>query len=130
MQPLINPPSLLGSRSGTGSGYLAVSFYPSKSAHQRSHVLYIIAVVLASYKLRDGIQLAYIRAILAQDAAYFDKHGSGEIAARGAKDMDIISKGYGEHLGWVMWFGGYLVGVSTGSVTGFTRWKRKRLTLI
>lgn len=74
--------------------------------------------------------MAYIRAILSQDAAYFDKHGSGEITARGAKDMDIISKGYGEHLGWVMWFGGYLVGVSTGSDTGIALWMSKRLTLI
>ena len=84
-----------------------------RAAYQMSHAYCTILVVLASHKLRDSIQMSYIRAVLSQDAAYFDKHGSGEISARGAKDMDIISKGYGEHLGWLMWFGGYMVGVST-----------------
>jgi hypothetical protein len=61
------------------------------------------------------MQVAYIAAVVSQDAVYFDKHGCGEISARATKDIAVIRKGYGEHLGWLVWCGLYIIIVSPES---------------
>jgi hypothetical protein len=37
------------------------------------------------------MRLEYMSSILAQDTAYFDTHGCGEITTRADKDIDTIS---------------------------------------
>jgi ABC-type multidrug transport system fused ATPase/permease subunit len=66
----------------------------------------------ASNDLSKAMQIAYVSSVISQDAIYFDKYGSGEIATRATTDLDTIDKGYGQHLGWLIWLACYVVAVS------------------
>ncbi len=54
--------------------------------------------------------------MIAQDTAYFDIYGCGEISSCATGDIESIRKGFGEQIGRVIWLASYLT-----SVTAMTR---------
>lgn len=56
---------------------------------------------------------AYLAAILAQDATYFEAIGPGEVAARLSRDLEMVKMGCGEKLGFILWsVGGLICGIT------------------
>ncbi|KAG0427289.1 hypothetical protein HPB47_025654, partial [Ixodes persulcatus] len=73
------------------------------------------------YRLRQELFYALLR----QDAAWFDKHRSGEVANRMTEDMDRLREGMGDKVGL---FVHYVSTFATGFATGFVEsWE---LTLV
>lgn len=62
----------------------------------------VCTVTLAAETLSDNLKVAYIGAVFAQDTAYFDVHGSGEIVAKATQDLSVITKGLGEKVGFLI----------------------------
>ena len=56
---------------------------------------------------------AYLAAILAQDATYFEQIGPGEVASRLNRDLEMVRMGCGEKLGFILWsVSGLICGVT------------------
>ncbi|KAM7308502.1 hypothetical protein ISCGN_012136 [Ixodes scapularis] len=73
------------------------------------------------YRLRQELFYALLR----QDAAWFDRHRSGEVANRMTEDMDRLREGMGDKVGL---FVHYVSTFATGFATGFVEsWE---LTLV
>jgi len=77
-----------------------------------SYFTWFYCFAKASNILIEYIRIKYVSSVISQDAAYFDKYGSGEIATKGTTELDTIDKGFRENLGWVIWLGCYLIAVS------------------
>ncbi|CED83556.1 Multidrug/pheromone exporter, ABC superfamily [Phaffia rhodozyma] len=67
------------------------------------------AFSLASSRVSARIRTAYLSAVLAQDATYFEATGPGEVSSRLVKDIGLIETGIGEKLGFMAWGTGSLI---------------------
>ena len=76
-----------------------------------SYFTWFYCFAKASHILVEYIRIEYVSSVISQDAAYFDKYGSGEISTKATTELDTIDKGFGENLGWVIWLGCYLIAV-------------------
>jgi ATP-binding cassette subfamily B (MDR/TAP) protein 1 len=65
--------------------------------------------------LSERLRHTYLSSILVQDAAFFDKIGSGEISIRASKDIETIRTAFGEKLGYLVWTLSTIITVSVQS---------------
>lgn len=87
--------------------------------------LYTSAFIISGENVTKRIREEYLRAILRQNIAYFDKLGAGEVTTRITSDMNLIQDGISQKVGLTLSAGATFV---SAFVIAFIRdWK---LTLI
>lgn len=98
------------------------------------YALYLFAIGIGSFVVgtlrtscamvaaeRQGVKLrcAYFRALLRQDAAYYDTHATGEVAARMSEDVMVTLEGIGEKLtGAISGAGTFVFSIALGFYRG------------
>lgn len=74
--------------------------------------------VLSVEQLTSGLRITLLASLLAQDHAYFDEHGPGELAGCVSSDIDSIRIGFGEKIYYVSFSMGVLI---ASGIVGFVK---------
>jgi len=93
-------------------------------------LLSVLAAVLAFLQVfcwslaatRQGarIRSLYVESLFRQDAAWYDAQDSGELTARVASDVDLMTLGMGPKVGYaVQYFSSFVTGISIGFAYGW-----------
>lgn len=67
---------------------------------------------MASEQLTEQLRYAYVASVMAQDPAFFENIGPGEVSTRATKDIALIRTAFGERLGYLLWSLSTVVAVS------------------
>lgn len=74
--------------------------------------MYFTSVSLAADQLTERLRHTYVASVIAQDAAFFEHVGPGEISTRATKDISAIHAAFGKKLGYLIWSLSTIVTVS------------------